>query len=112
MSQTFAPPELEKEEIAGHTQLWHVVLLDDDTHTYEYVIEMLQNLFVKSHDEAYRHACEVDASGRTTVMTCDRLAAEFSREQIHAFGPDWRLPRSTGSMRAILEPAAGPDVDE
>lgn len=110
MAQTFAPPQLEREEIEEHTHLYHVVLLDDDQHTYEYVVEMLQRLFVKSHDEAYRHACEVDATGRTVVITCDLLAAEFSRDQIHAYGPDWRLPRSVSSMKAILEPAAGPEV--
>ena len=32
--------------------------------------------------------------------------AEFARDQVQAYGPDWRLPRSKGSMRAIIEPAA------
>lgn len=112
MGKTYAPPQLEKQEVERHSPLFHVVLLDDDTHTYEYVIEMLQKLFVKSHDEAYQHACEVDGSGRTVVITCDLLAAEFARDQIHAYGPDWRLPNSKGPMRAILEPAAGPDTIE
>ena len=30
------------------TPLFHVVLLDDDDHTYDYVIEMLQKLFLKT----------------------------------------------------------------
>jgi ATP-dependent Clp protease adaptor protein ClpS len=40
-------------------------------------------------------------------MTCDRPAAEFARDQIHAYGPDWRMPKCKGSMSAVLEPAAG-----
>jgi ATP-dependent Clp protease adaptor protein ClpS len=39
-------------------------------------------------------------------MTCERSAAEFARDQIHAYGADPRLPRSKGSMTAVLEPAA------
>jgi ATP-dependent Clp protease adaptor protein ClpS len=94
----------EKQEL---TPLWHVVLLDDDEHTYDYVIEMLVRLFFKTVEEAYRNAVEVDSTGRTIVITCDRQAAEFARDQIHAYGPDWRLPKSKGSMSAVLEPAAG-----
>lgn len=94
----------EKQEL---TPLWHVVLLDDDEHTYNYVIEMLVRLFFKTFEEAYRNAVEVDSTGRTIVITCDRQAAEFARDQIHAYGPDWRLPKSKGSMSAVLEPAAG-----
>src|SRR6266568_7694457 len=87
--------------------LWNVVLLNDDDHTYDYVIEMLMRLFLKTADEAYRNAVEVDSLGRTIVMTCEREAAEFARDQIHGFGADWRLPRSKGSMSAIIEPADG-----
>jgi len=62
-------------------------------------------LFLKTIDEAYSHAVEVDTMGRTVVMICEREAAEFARDQIHGYGADWRLPRSKGSMSATLEPA-------
>ncbi len=35
-------PILENEREEEHGRLFHVVLLDDDEHTYDYVIEMLQ----------------------------------------------------------------------
>ncbi len=87
--------------------LYNVVLLDDDEHTYDYVIEMLQKLFFFSEADAFRHAVEVDTTGRTVVITCELNEAEFARDQIHAYGPDWRMPNSKGSMSAILEPATG-----
>ncbi len=87
--------------------LYHVVLLDDNDHTYDYVIEMLQKLFILSAEQAYRNAEEVDTKGRTIVLTCELEQAEFGREQIHGYGPDWRMPRSKGSMSAVVEPAAG-----
>jgi ATP-dependent Clp protease adaptor protein ClpS len=90
------------------TPLYHVVLLDDDEHSYEYVIEMLVKLFCISADQAYRHAVEVDAAGRTIVLTAELPLASFGRDQIHAFGADWRIPKSKGSMSAMIEPAGSP----
>lgn len=102
-------PDIEIEEGIEHehTPLYHVVLLDDDDHTYEYVIEMLCRLFAMGESQAYRHAVEVDTSGRTIIITCELEHAEFARDQIHGYGKDWRMPKSKGSMSAIIEPAAG-----
>jgi ATP-dependent Clp protease adaptor protein ClpS len=86
-------------------RLFHVVLLDDDEHTYEYVVEMLEKLFFLGVEAALRHAVEVDMTGRTVVITCERAEAEFGRDQIHAFGADPRMPESKGSMSAVVEPA-------
>jgi len=105
MGKSTVSPETEIINHAELTPLYRVVLLDDDDHTYDYVIEMLQKIFVFSLDQAYRHAEEVDTCGRTVLITCDLPEAEFARDQIHAYGPDWRLPRSKGSMSAIVEPA-------
>lgn len=84
---------------------WNVVLLDDDDHTYEYVIEMLRGVFGMTRERAYLHACEVDSSKRTIVLTTSREHAELKRDQVHAYGPDPRIPRCKGSMSAIIEPA-------
>jgi ATP-dependent Clp protease adaptor protein ClpS len=99
-------PEVQKEQREQQTPLYNVVLLDDDEHTYDYVIEMLQKLFALSSADAWNRAVEVDSTGRTIVMTCALPQAEFGRDQIHAFGADWRMPQSKGSMSAIVEPCA------
>ncbi len=83
------------------------MLLDDDEHTYDYVIEMLQKLFLFSQTKAFQHAVEVDSTGRTVLITCELPQAEFARDQIHVYGADWRMPQSKGSMSAVIEPAAG-----
>ncbi len=98
-------PEIEIARQEEHAPLYNVVLLDDDDHTYDYVIEMLQKLFCMSDRDAWNHAVEVDTAGRTVVITCELPAAEFGRDQIHAYGADWRMPRSRGSMSAVVEPA-------
>lgn len=87
-----------------HLPQYHVVLLDDDDHTYDYVIEMLMQIFHHSQARAFRMACEVDSAGRVIVDTTTKERAELKRDQIHAYGPDWRLPHCQGSMSALIEP--------
>ncbi len=86
---------------------YHVILLNDDDHTYEYVEHMLQALFGHPKEKAFLMACEVDSTGRVIVDTTSRERAELKRDQIHAFGPDPRLERCKGSMSAVIEPAQG-----
>jgi len=84
---------------------YHVVLLDDNDHTYDYVIGMLRKLFGFTTEHAMGLACEVDGAGRVIVDTTTLERAELKRDQIHSFGRDWRVPRCQGSMGAIIEPA-------
>jgi ATP-dependent Clp protease adaptor protein ClpS len=85
--------------------LYHVILLDDDTHTYDYVIEMLGDVFGHSIDRAYQMACEVDAKGRVIVDTTHKDRAELKRDQIQDYGADWRMANSKAGMRALIESA-------
>ncbi len=86
---------------------YNVILVDDDDHTYEYVIGMLRKLFGVSPERAYLLACEVDASGRVILDTTTLERAELKRDQISAFGRDWRIVRCEGSMTSVIEPAPG-----
>jgi ATP-dependent Clp protease adaptor protein ClpS len=84
---------------------YHVVLLNDDDHTYEYVIEMLGKIFGYGIEKAFRMAREVDGAGRVIVWTGALEQAEVKRDRIHGFGADPRIPHCKGSMSAILESA-------
>ncbi len=109
MTETISLPGVEEhigtEDLGQKIPLFNVVLLDDDEHSYAYVIEMLTNLFMLTKGEAFQKALEVDSFGRTIVITCERPQAEFGRDQIHAYGADARMPESKGSMSAVIEPA-------
>ena len=103
-----APDEIGETETITETITlppYHVVLLNDEDHTYEYVIEMLGRLFGHSAEKAYALTVEVDRTGRVIVDTTHRERAELKQAQIHRYGPDHRLPHSKGSMRASVEPA-------
>lgn len=105
MAKPSLAPETEVIERDHVVPLYRVVLLDDNDHTYDYVIEMLQKIFIFTLEQAYRHTEEVDRRGRTVLITCELPQAEFARDQIQSYGPDQRLPRSKGSMSAVVEPA-------
>ena len=100
-------PDVEATQRVDLSPRWLVVLLNDDDHTYDYVVEMLTTIFRMSVEQAFVMACEVDQRGRVVVDVTTRERAELKQEQIHAYGPDPRLPRCRGSMSAELEPADG-----
>jgi len=83
---------------------YNVILLDDDDHTYQYVIEMLKALFGHPEEKGYQLAEEVDTTGRVIVLTTTMEHAELKRDQIHAYGKDARMAGCKGSMSAEIEP--------
>ena len=111
MSTAVAYPEIEKGVIEEEDsfdelgKMHHVILLNDEDHTYEYVIEMLMELFSFDEKKAYDHTVDVDTKGHTRLVTLPLEQAEKKRDQIHEYGPDPRLPRSFGGMAALIEPA-------
>jgi ATP-dependent Clp protease adaptor protein ClpS len=109
--QTPAPPKSSttKPDLADKIERkelppFNVVLLNDDDHTYPYVVEMLQRLFGHSEQFAYQLARTVDNQGRAIVLTTHKERAEFKRDQIRGFGSDPRIDSSHCSMGAIVEP--------
>ena len=83
---------------------YHVVLWNDDDHTYQYVVAMLRKLFGHPPATGLKLATEVDRTGKAVVLTTTLEHAELKRDQIHAFGADRLLARSKGAMSASIEP--------
>ena len=103
MTETVTKPrEAQEREIVGLPP-YNVVLLDDDDHSYDYVILMLMKVCGHSASQSYELVAEVDAAGRVVVATTNLEVAEMKRDQILAFGPDPLIPRCKGSMSANVE---------
>lgn len=82
---------------------YHVVLWNDEEHSYAYVIMMLGALFGYSKAEGRRIAERVDSNGKAIVFTSNLEQAEIKRDQILAFGPDSTMEKSTGPLQATIE---------
>jgi len=104
--KTIAEPEVGQKSSSRTEGLYHVIILNDDDHTIEYVVEMLQVAIGLSASDALARTLEADSTGSSVVRTCALSDAEKKRDLIHAYGPDWRLPPSRASVTALVEPAA------
>lgn len=107
MSEPATLPEVDEqtEQKLRYQPPYHVILLNDDDHSYEYVIVMLKDLFGHPVEKGFKLAEKVDSEGRAIVLTTTREHAELKQDQIHAYGPDPTIPRCEGSMSAVIEPA-------
>ena len=105
MTETVTSPTETEEQKTRGLPPYNVVLLDDDDHSYEYVILMLKKVFGHPIEKGFEMAQEVDSTGRVVVATTNLEQAELKRDQVHAFGPDPLIPRCKGSMSATVEPA-------
>jgi len=107
MSDTATLPVIEPKEKLKEPKYraYNVVLLNDDDHSFPYVIFMLKELFGYPEEKGFKMAQEVHERGRCIVCTTSLERAELKRDQIHAYGPDPRIERCKGSMSAEIEPA-------
>ena len=86
---------------------FHVILWNDDDHSYAYVVVMLLELFGYPPEKGYLMAKEVDAQGRAVVLTTTKEHAELKRDQIHAYGKDGLITECKGSMWCTIEASQG-----
>ena len=84
---------------------YNVIVLNDEDHTFEYVIELLTKLFGHSLLLAEKLTWQIHNSGRAIVMTTHKELAELKCDQILSYGPDPRMARSKGPLGCYIEPA-------
>ncbi len=84
---------------------YHVVILNDEEHTFDYVIELLTKLFAHPLATAEELTLRIHHTGRAIVLTTHREKAELKREQVLAYGPDPRMSISKGPLGCYVEPA-------
>ena len=65
-----------------------VIVLNDNDHTFEYVIEALGKIFGYGREKSFLLAAEIHTGGRAVVWTGTMELAELKRDQIRGFGPD------------------------
>jgi ATP-dependent Clp protease adaptor protein ClpS len=65
-----------------------VIVENDDLHTFEYVIEVLQKVFGYDLQKAILLTSQVHNAGQALVWSGALELAELKRDQIKGFGPD------------------------
>ena len=98
----------EKTDSASKTRRqppYNVIVLNDEEHTFEYVIDLLTKLFSHSLLIAEKLTWQIHNSGRAIVMTTHKELAELKCDQVLSFGPDPRMAKSKGPLGCYIEPA-------
>ena len=84
-----------------------LVVLNDDDHSYAYVLTLLCSLLAVTPEYALFLTQTIDRAGRAVVFIGSQQDCEELAAQIHAAGPDAQLPRSTGLLMTSIEPWDG-----
>ena len=84
---------------------YNVVILNDEEHTFDYVIDLLTKLFRHALPTAEALTWEIHNRGRAIVYTTHKEKAELKRDQVLACGADPRMAISKGPLGCYIEPA-------
>ena len=81
-------------------QLFHVVLINDDYTTMEFVVHVLESIFDKGPAEAYRIMMEVHIQGRGVCGAYTYEVAETKVETVHEMARTEGFPLRAGIEEA------------
>lgn len=84
---------------------YNVVILNDEEHTFDYVIDLLCKVFRHSKATSEELTWRIHNEGRAVVYTTHKEKAELKREQVLSWGPDPRMSISKGPLACYIEPA-------
>lgn len=85
-----------------------VIVHNDEEHTYEYVIEVLQRVCGHPIEKAFELTSQIDRSGQANVWSGSLEVAELKRDQIHGFGPDFYATKTVRfPLSVTVEPLPG-----
>ena len=86
---------------------YNVILLNDDNHSMEFVIEVLCKALGYNVERSYQLMMQAHNSGRTIVWTGPKEVAELKAEQIRTFHEKRDDGRNFGPLGCEIEPAPG-----
>jgi len=108
---TAPPPTRTVPQTDEHVKLlppFHVILLNDDHHSFEFVIQVIRKVFGYSVEKAFELTATAHTEGRAVVWTGPKEVAELKAEQVHTFHETRSSDgRKLGPLGCIIEPAPG-----
>jgi ATP-dependent Clp protease adaptor protein ClpS len=84
---------------------YHLVILNDDTHSFLYVASMLQHVFDISPPKAHALTRVIDGQGRAVVFTGSLEEVNKKRIKVAGFGLDWLSRKAAGPLGVVIEKA-------
>jgi ATP-dependent Clp protease adaptor protein ClpS len=98
MSTTLEEPDLKIKQVT--IPHYHVIVENDDVHSFSFVILVLIKVFALEQTRAVELTLQIHEEGRAIVWTGSREVAEFKVEQISTF-----TEANFGALKSYIEEA-------
>jgi ATP-dependent Clp protease adaptor protein ClpS len=86
---------------------YHVILENDDHHSFEFVVMVLCKALGYSLQRAEEHTLQAHTTGRSAVWTGPKEVAELKADQIRTFHETRDNGVNLGPLSCTIEPAPG-----
>jgi ATP-dependent Clp protease adaptor protein ClpS len=100
-------PESQEETRTRRVPPYNVILLNDDYHSFEFVMGVLRKVFGYAEERCFQLTFEAHTAGRAIVWTGPREVAELKVEQISTFHEVRPGGLDFGALGCSVEPAPG-----
>jgi ATP-dependent Clp protease adaptor protein ClpS len=101
---TTRPREKSKEK-TRHLPPYHVILENDDFHSFEFVMDVLRKALSLSQEQAFQFTQLAHRTGRAVVWTGNKEVAELKMEQMQTFHEIRADGTNLGALGVSIEPA-------
>ena len=106
--ETVVKPREKKKKQTRRVPPYNVILENDDFHSVDFVVEVLQKALGYARERAYRLMMQAHNTGRSAVWTGPKEVAELKADQIRSFHePPDRGRTKLGPLTCYIEPAPG-----
>jgi ATP-dependent Clp protease adaptor protein ClpS len=107
-SEAAPPKEQHSRKKPKRLPPYAVIVLNDDLHSFDYVIETFMKVFGYNQQKSFLLAQQIHLNGRGIVWSGPKEVAELKRDQILGAGPDlYAAKKVEGPLGAFIEPLPG-----
>jgi ATP-dependent Clp protease adaptor protein ClpS len=99
-------PQEEEEIKVRRLPPYHVILANDDHHSFEFVVEVLRKALNYTEEHSFQLTHEAHTKGRAIVWSGSKEVAELKAEQIQSFHEVRHDGAKLGPLGVSIEPAA------
>jgi ATP-dependent Clp protease adaptor protein ClpS len=92
------------EQKVSHLKMWHVILMNTDHHTFEFVVKLLMTIFNKDFDEACALTQAIHKQGQAICETTHKERAELLQEKVKGYGADPNMKGKPYPLPCFIEP--------
>lgn len=85
---------------SGLCPQYHIIFLNDDYHSFQFVIYVMVTLFRKEFEQAFELTKMIHETGQAIVTTCPKERAELYLEQVSSMKEG-----DKGAIGCVMEPA-------